>query len=585
MPQLTLPINLDLTPGGWALVVSTTTLLAYILSSLLAWYRLRHFPGPFLASFSHLWLARAFWSGRACETFVEAEARHGGGGRRPPRTPGTGLGVGTGVMFDGSTIRIGPNELMTSDVEVIRRASAARGGYGRSRWYKMSSPDPHHEGMFSTLDGAVHDRLKAQTAAGYAGRDNPFLEKDMDYVVGILVEKIKTKYAVRGGEEEGERSKPFLDLATITQYFTLDSIAKLAFGEEFGLVREERDIHGHLAMLHEVTPVLTTVAAVPLLRDIMGSKLVLRLFGPKPTDKKGLGRLMGTGIPIVAKRFAPGAPEKQDMLGSFMRHGMTQKECEVEALMQIVAGSDTTATAIRCALLFLMSAPRTCLALQAEIDEGIRAGRISSPITNAEANDLPYLQAVIYETLRLHPPFAGVPFKVVPPGGDTIDGKHVPGGTLIAPNFWTTGRNVTVFGPDADVFRPERWLSVEEEERAEMRRVAELAFGYGRWGCAGKMIAFLELNKVLVELVRRFDMQLVYPWNPWKSVNHNLFLQSDMWVRVAMREAGSWSPNPVPELVVPAEWCGGAAEADSETVALDFVRFAICSSEIGSIAV
>jgi cytochrome P450 len=144
--------------------------------------------------------------------------------------------------------------------------------------------------------------------------------------------------------------------------------------------------------------------------------------------------------------------------------------------------------------------------------------------------------------LRLHPPFTGLPFKVVPPGGDTLaDGRHVPGGTLVGPNFWATGRNRRVFGADADVFRPERWLetattTTTREERAEMRRVAELVFGYGRWGCAGKMIAHMELNKVFVELLRRFDFQLVYPYRPWKSKNYNLFLQHDMWVAVALRE-------------------------------------------------
>lgn len=264
-------------------------------------------------------------------------------------------------------------------------------------------------------------------------------------------------------------------------------------------------------------------------------------------------------------------------------------------MIQILAGSDTTATTIRVVMLYLMSTPRAYRALQAEIDEGIRAGRISSPITSAEAQNMPYLQvsdrpplppapirisyslapfpflqqAVIIETLRLFPPFTGLPFKAVPPQGDTIDGKHVPGGTLIAPNFWTTGRNRALFGEDAEVFRPERWLEADaaaaatgdRERRAEMRRVAELAFGYGRWGCAGKMIAFLELNKVFVEvsslgldpgvwgalmrfvlmnipsqLLRQFDFQLVNPAQPWKSVNYNLFFQSDMWVSVALRE-------------------------------------------------
>ena len=123
-----------------------------------------------------------------------------------------------------------------------------------------------------------------------------------------------------------------------------------------------------------------------------------------------------------------------------------------------------------------------------------------SPVRFHFIPDQDKTQAVILEGLRIHPPFTGLPFKVVPAGGETIDGKHVPAGTLISPNFLATGRNTDVFGADADVFRPERWLEAGREERAAMRRVAELAFGYGRWGCAGKMIAFLELNKVFVEV-------------------------------------------------------------------------------------
>lgn len=127
-------------------------------------------------------------------------------------------------------------------------------------------------------------------------------------------------------------------------------------------------------------------------------------------------------------------------------------------------------------------------------------------------DNIPPYKAVILETLRLHPPFTGLPFKKVPPEGDIIDGKRVPGGTLVAPNFWATGRNTAVFGADADVFRPARWLEVADcEERAEKRRVAELVFGYGRWGCAGKMIALLELNKVFVE-VSFLPILLCLPW-------------------------------------------------------------------------
>jgi cytochrome P450 len=61
----------------------------------------------------------------------------------------------------------------------------------------------------------------------------------------------------------------------------------------------------------------------------------------------------------------------------------------------MVAGSDTTATAIRATMLYIISTPRVYNTLQSEIDRGIKDGKISSPITNAEAMTLPYLQASV----------------------------------------------------------------------------------------------------------------------------------------------------------------------------------------------
>ena len=78
--------------------------------------------------------------------------------------------------------------------------------------------------------------------------------------------------------------------------------------------------------------------------------------------------------------------------GAFVRHGLTQAECETEALFQILAGSDTTATAIRATMLHIITTPRVYQALKKEISKGIRYGRISNPITYDEARKLPYLQ-------------------------------------------------------------------------------------------------------------------------------------------------------------------------------------------------
>ena len=91
--------------------------------------------------------------------------------------------------------------------------------------------------------------------------------------------------------------------------------------------------------------------------------------------------------------------------------------------------------------------------------------------------------------------------KRVPAGGDTICGKFVPGGTDIMVNHYEMLRNKAVFGEDADMFRPERFIECHDEDtKARMFKVIDLSFGHGRWMCLGKVLAWMELNKLFVEV-------------------------------------------------------------------------------------
>ena len=127
---------------------------------------------------------------------------------------------------------------------------------------------------------------------------------------------------------------------------------------------------------------------------------------------------------------------------------------------------------------------------------------MSSPITDAEARALPYLQAVIREGLRVFPPVAAAPFyKVVPEGGEEVDGYQVPAGTNLSTHaaIYAICRSKEFWGDDADMFRPERWLKVDAERQQAMIQTEELVFSHGQFQCMGKGIAFMELNKVLPE--------------------------------------------------------------------------------------
>lgn len=194
-------------------------------------------------------------------------------------------------------------------------------------------------------------------------------------------------------------------------------------------------------------------------------------------------------------------PTNHCLQASFMAHGLTQEQCENEALFMIVAGSETTASVIRCTVLHIMSAPMVYNRLKQEIKEALNDGRVAhQPIKIDEAKRLPYLQAVIYEGMRMRSPAPGLYPKSVPAGGDTLCGMLVPEGTAIGMNTSAMLASTTLFGEDANLFRPERFLEVDATKRAEMQRNVELIFGTGRWMCAGKPVAHMELNKIFFEV-------------------------------------------------------------------------------------
>lgn len=424
----------------------------------------------------------------------------------------------------GPIVRVGPNELVTNDPVVLKRMSAVRSPYRRSAWYDGARLEPEYDSVFSETNEERHNMLRSKAAMGYSGKDNEYLEQSIDDNIGSLVRLLDSKYISTTTE-----FKP-VDMAQKFQLLTLDIISDIAFGEAFGNLKADEDLSSYIKTMDNMFPLIILLGTWPALAKVFFSK-VLRPFLPKETDTIGMGKLMGIGKKVVAERFGPNKKVKQDMIGSLIAHGLTQREVQSETLLQIVAGSDTSATAMRATLLYIVSNPH----VQQKLLEEISKSSISTPITDAEARKLPYLQAVIKEGMRIFPPVTGFMSKTVPPDGDTIKGLYIPGGTTIGWSPFGLMRNEKLWGPDAKVFRPERWFEGTPEEIQSKEIDVEMCFGYGKYQCLGKNIANIELNKVYVELLRNFEFTVVDPVTPWKCFNAGLFLQSDLWMRVTKR--------------------------------------------------
>ncbi|KAK3109714.1 hypothetical protein LTR53_016727 [Teratosphaeriaceae sp. CCFEE 6253] len=123
--------------------------------------------------------------------------------------------------------------------------------------------------------------------------------------------------------------------------------------------------------------------------------------------------------------------------------------------------------------------------------------------------------------------------RLVPPEGAEIDGKRVPGGTRVALNAWVLHRDAGVFGRDAKVYRPERWL---EGDARNMERFM-FQFGGGSHLCIGKNLALLEMNKTLPLLFRDFEFELIKPDEDLKYHSTFFVVQSGLEVRISRRNA------------------------------------------------
>ncbi|KAI0025220.1 cytochrome P450 [Xylariomycetidae sp. FL0641] len=499
-------LSFHVTPGG-VLAVVLLLITGYVVSAVHSWYRLRHVPGPFLAKFSYAWLAKALITEKQYEAMK-----------------------GVGEKY-GTLVRVAPNYVITDDPEVLRRMNSAKNNWTKSEWYLGNRFNPYHDTMINLLDPVPHDRLKAKLSPGYTGRGHAGLESDIDEQLANLTDLIHRKYVC----EPGREFRPF-DITNVIPLFTLDVISKLSLGQEFGCLRQDRDIHDFYYTLERHLVKMGLCQDIPYLRKVLFSKLGLKWFGPKVTDPAGMGKIMKLARDAADKRYAPDAKEQRDIVGSWMKHGLTRDEIEAEMAFMFIAGSDTTAMVIRITLLHLLATPTAYARLRAEVAAAVREGRASRPITDKEARQLPYLQAVIYEGLRIRPVTAAIFPKTVPegPGAATVVAGHpLPPGTDVGWNIAAVLRSRARFGADADVFRPERLLELPDERaRADMQRDIELTFGYGRWMCGGKPIALMELNKVYFELFREFDFQLLNPQHAMESHSAALFMDRGLHARV-----------------------------------------------------
>lgn len=495
--------------------VISTVFVGYIAWTYYTHRRLAHIPGPPLCGLTQLRQLSWILKGQPADRYGQACREYG------------------------QLVRVAPYQLITGDAEQWRKMAATKSRYTRSSFFTAVRFRKGEDNVISLRDEKTHTELRAKLSPGYSGKEVSAMESIIDESVAELMNLIEKKYL-----SDKDNFIP-MDISEKTNFFTLDVISALAFGQGFGNLRDDNDNPGIIQDLHKSIKMQALFHELPYLYLFWEKTGLLAWLQRYLGDDFGFNRLFKTADAAVERRFgktgSKPVEDKNDMMGSFIRHGLTRNQVQNETILQIFAGSDTTAGALRSILVPLMSNSQALSRLVQEIDRKNIAGKI---VSDTEARSLPYLQACIKEGMRWQPTVPSLLSKQVPPEGDTINGFFVPGGTKVGWSIYAIHRDGSLFGPDPNIFRPERWLLHEDagdcessEKLARMNRVSELQFSYGRHKCLGEVVAKIELNKVLVELFRRFEINFCNPTKIFESnFSGDVFVQSGIWVRVVKRQ-------------------------------------------------
>ncbi|KAL4819371.1 cytochrome P450 [Aspergillus spinulosporus] len=477
-----------------ALLVSLAYWISWIIYT--RWFHpLAQFPGPFWASVSRIWTVLHVLPGDAEKKQRKLHEKYG-------------------LKYDwiGPVVRIGPDELITSDPAAVKTLYGVKAGTVKTDFYLAFRPPwaryPDH---FSAMGGKQHADRRRIVSAVYSMSSILQSESYIDACIDLWEEKLG---------EMADRNQSF-DLWLWTRMYAYDVIGELFFSKMFGFLAAGSDHLGYIAATDDLIPVQFLAGIMPtyvrplfmltgfLLSKVRGALTALASL-TEATNATIKRRLVA-----LSELDSNTKPQRPDILGKLLdishKNGKALDfelaDIKMESFSGFFAGSETTALTLSGILYNIFRNRAVYGKLISEIDAAIANHQLSRPhITYTEATRLPYLAACIKEGIRMHP-ITGVSFpRHAPSSGCEIAGYWIPGNARIGVNPTVIHFDKTVFGEDANVFRPERWIEAGANAANMDRHIMQ--FGMGARICLGKNISMCEIYKAIPQLLHSFTFEL-----------------------------------------------------------------------------
>ncbi|KAI1499232.1 cytochrome P450 [Biscogniauxia marginata] len=395
----------------------------------------------------------------------------------------------------GPAVRIGPNRLVFNSVKALHDIYDNE-RIVKSHVYLVTLGFTGTINIFSAIDKTVHRSKRKLIGAAVSERAMREFEPTMVEQIDIFLKLIL---------ESSQASLP-VNMSDRCKHLTMDVIGLLAFGYPMKTQTEQRyrTLHdgigasnAHNNILMQFPRLQSRMIAYPL--HWMTIKAQREAFALIEN--------------MIKTRLSEAHDAKRDLLAQVSEQmegtpEFRQSDIWSEALFLIPAGGDTTAAAMSALFFYLSRDPERYCKLADEIRATFSSG--GDIHGGPKLSGCQYLRACIDEALRISPPVNGTLWRELAADDDgsrpfIVDGHVIPKGTQVGVNIYTLHHNPEYF-PNPYIFKPERWLEGDEDEKKRMRD-AFAPFQIGYRGCAGKPMAYLEMSLVFAKVLWYFDFE------------------------------------------------------------------------------
>lgn len=427
-------------PSG-TVIVSLVT--AYILYLVIAaqFNPLKKCPGPWYTLYSKIPILVIFWRDARNQYVHSLHKRYG------------------------PIVRLGPDEVSICDPKDVSKVYL--GNFDKSRFYAQfgnyGAPN-----LFCMLTKEPHVKLRKLMTG--------FYRKETINATGIIQEKVEEMESVVAAENKQ-------DVHTLFRYLAFDVVTRLTISDSEMLAGNNQQ----LVFYHEMQTSMTfwttlqpkwwdLAAALSRPQSVLGEKTSISQASQRCND----WTFQQTGDPDT-------------LLDLLKSKKVSHKIAMSEVQDHIAAGHETTAVTL--AFLFHR------LAHDKSIQDKLYAELQDIHVTLESVDTLPYLNALINETLRVHAAIPGAEPRICPPE-TSFQGVSLPKGTIISAQPYTLHRD-EAWGEDADEFRVERWF-----ENPPMQYF--MPFGAGIRMCIGMHVAMGELKLATAQLLKKYTVEKSY---------------------------------------------------------------------------